>query len=201
MKKTLGALALSLAAGSSWGATCSSYGADLGTLSQSLASYGASCSALGLDPTDPNRWTFTYELNFTMAQAGDIWGNIDLNFRRAGEGNPDAQSPGEIWRMVRIDPIQLVHEGITTAIGGESGGHNEISRFFANGIEAGDYTLRLNGQVFDTGTRGGSFDGSLGVAYSSVATPVPEPAAVAMLLSAAPLLAWQLRRRRTRKLA
>lgn len=196
MKKQLSAFALTLAACSSWGAVCTYGNWNFGSLAEYTGgpdySYGALCSALGQDPANPATWSFTHQVSFTMAQAGDIYGVIDLNFTRSGPANP--QAPGEPFFVVRIDPIVLVHDGVSTRIGGEGAGHNEVSRFYADDLEAGDYTLLLRGTLFDTGARTGFYDGFLRASYD-VAAPVPEPAAIALLAMGAPLAMWGARRR------
>lgn len=191
MKQFLCSLALLAGAGVAHAAVCTEGDRDFGTVSDTSGgtpyTYAAACSALLQDPADPATWAFTHELDFTLAHAGDIFGTIDLNFTRLG---------GQPFFMISIDAIGLVHDGATTWIGSEGAGHYEVSRFRAIGLEAGDYTVLLNGRLFDQGARSGFYDGTLDVRYD-VAAPVPEPGALGLLLLGAPLVAWGLRRRAT----
>lgn len=198
MKQHLAAAAaLCLSSGASWGAYCSNGNVDFGVVSDTGAgphyTYNVACSVLGLDTSDIDSYHFVNRISFTLARTGDIFGDISLNPVRSGPGG--LFPPGQMLFMITTGGISLLHDGEETVIGGELPGQNEQAMFGAWDLEAGDYTLLFRGRVFDTVFRSGFYDGSLAIRYDSVAAPVPEPAALALMAVGAPWLVWRTRRR------
>lgn len=204
-KLCAGALLLSanLAA---WGATCQSSAANLGTLWPSNpVSFGASCAAdLTGDPNDASTWTFSNIFTFTLAGAANtVYSSINLHYTPARDVIPDAEWGSEPYYMITTDNISFLHNGVTTQVGGEGAGHNERASIHAFDLEAGDYTMVVNGQVFDFGSRSGWYTGNLNVSYvdPTLAAPVPEPETLALLLLGVPAVAWTARRRQRARAA
>lgn len=213
--RILCASALLACANFAWGAaTCATSPTQLGTLqaygpdSTAGASFGAFCTAFGNpDPNDPSAWSFTHQFSFTLASAASaVFGGIDLNFTRTGELFPNSPTRGDPFFMITTDFIAFDRNGERTYVGGEGPGHNEHANVNGFNLEAGDYTMVIQGRVFDTPTNTGWYDGALHVTYAdapmamlstlAVAAPVPEPETLALALMGVPAVAWAARRRK-----
>jgi hypothetical protein len=212
--RILCASALLACANLAWGAaTCMTSSPNLGTLqpdapgSTSGVTFGGACTAFGNpDPNDPSAWSFTNYFTFSLASAASaVFGGIDLNFTRTGELFPNSPNRGDPFFMITTDFIAFDRNGVRTYVGQEGPGHNEFARINGFNLEAGDYTMVIQGRVFDTPTNSGWYNGSLHVTYadapmatlaslSAVAAPVPEPETLALLLMGLPAVAWAARR-------
>jgi hypothetical protein len=205
LNKKLVAGALLACANMAWGATCNTSATDLGTLWPSTSSFsqsalfGASCSAApDADPNDPSAWSFTNTHRFTLAGAATaVFGGIDLNFTRTGQVDPNSPTKGDPYYMITTSFIEFVRNGVSVFAGTEGAGHHEHANLLAFDLEAGDYLMVIHGNVFNTPTRSGWYNGSLNVSYanSSVAAPVPEPETAALLLLGIPLVGFVSRRK------
>lgn len=206
LRQSLSAGILLAFSSTTWAAFCASSPSNMGTLVERTATSGpqnafsATCTAVG-DPAEDDlaAWSFSNRYNFTLARdANQINSFFSLNFVRTGQVDPSSPTPGEPFYMINTRSIWLEYEGVRSYIGGEGAGNNEVANLLAFDLKAGNYTLGIDGRVYDTPTNSGFYSGYLDVSYvpGNIAAPVPEPASAALLALGLPAVAWVARRKR-----
>ena len=173
-----------------WGATCETSGSDLGTFwPNQPTTFGARCVADA--PTDPGALSFSHTFNFHLAgAASSIYGSLSLYPTGGSLNNP-------LYELIN-PTVYLLRNGVWTTIGAEGAGFYDHVNVYAGNLEAGDYTMRISGNLFDFGARAGRYTGRLFANYldPNIAAPVPEPETLALLLLGVPVAVATARRRR-----